>query len=272
MKLNTAIVGVVGVAVVVVAGIALGVSPSGSAATTAPPTNTEPPSITGTAQEGQKLVGHRGQWSGAPTDYNDFWMRCDQDGGSCSNISGAHDRTGYLLKAVDVGNTIRFKVEAKNADGSRFRSSVPTAVVTAATKTPAPSATGCPAGSGSLAVSTVSAPARLNIDQTQIQPSTVTFGTRSITLRFHISACSGQSVQGALVYATPVPYGQFAIANEQPTGSDGWASIDLRASAGYPVSSKQQLLVVFVRARKPGENLLAGISSRRLVSFHVSRG
>ncbi len=238
----------------------------------AAPTNTSPPTITGTPQEGQKLVGHRGQWSGSPTDYNDFWVRCDKDGGSCANISGANDKNGYLLKSVDVGNTIRFKVQAKNADGSATESSVPTAVVTAATKPPPPPVSnGCAKTGGTIPVASVSPPARLTIDQTQISPSTIAYSTRSVTARFHVSACSG-SVEGALVYVTAVPYGQFAIPNEQPTGSDGWATLQFTALAGYPVSNKQQLLVMFVRARKSGENLLGGISTRRLVSFHVTHG
>ena len=92
-----------------------------------------------------------------------------------------------------------------------------------------------------------------------------------MTARFHVAACGG-SVQGALVYVTAVPYGQFAIPNEQTTGSDGWATLQFTALSGYPVSNKQQLLVMFVRARKNGENLLGGISTRRLVSFRVTRG
>ena len=257
-------------ALAVVVSVSFGVG-AGKAARAVAPQNTTPPTITGTPQEGQKLVGHRGQWNGNPTDYNDFWVRCDQDGGSCANISGANNRNGYLLKGVDVGNTIRFKVQAKNADGSTSESSTPTAVITAATKPPPPVSNGCAKTGGTIPVASVSPPARLTIDQTQISPSTITYGTRSITARFHVSACSG-SIEGALVYVTAVPYGQFANANEQATGSDGWATLQFAALAGYPVSNKQQLLVMFVRARKTGENLLGGISTRRLVSFHVTHG
>jgi hypothetical protein len=244
---------------------------AGTRSIKAAPKNTSPPTITGKAVEGEKLVGNRGKWSGTVADYNDQWVRCDNTGGSCANISGATDRTGYVLKNVDVGNTVRFKVEAKNADGSTFASSVPTAVVTAATTPPPPVTNGCTKTGGTVPVAGITSPARLTIDQSQVSPSTITFGTRSLTARFHVSACKG-NVEGALVYVTAVPYGMFAAANEQSTGSDGWATLQFTALAGFPVSQKQQLLVMFVRARKSGENILGGISSRRLVSFPVSRG
>jgi hypothetical protein len=258
----------VGICAMVALVVSLGAG-AGTTAITAPPQNTSPPTIAGTAQESQKLVGNRGQWSGNVTDYNYFWVRCDTDGGSCANISGAHDRNGYTLKAVDVGNTIRFKVQARNADGTRSSSSVPTAVVKAGV-TPPPS-DGCAKTGGTVPVEGIASPARLNIDQTEVSPSKINFGTRSLTGRFHISACKG-NVEGALVYVTAVPYGMFADAAEQPTGSDGWATIQFTALAGFPVSQKQQLLVMFVRARKSGEDLLGGISSRRLVSFPVTKG
>jgi len=81
----------------------------------------------------------------------------------------------------------------------------------------------------------------------------------------------GQPVQGALVYATGVPFNQISLA-EEPTGRDGWAQIDFRVLPGFPVARQQGFLVVFTRARKPGENLLAGISTRRLVSVRASVG
>ncbi len=234
------------------------------------PRNTSPPTITGTPQAGMTLSGNRGTWSGNPSDYNDFWMRCDKNGGSCSNISGANDRRAYLLKAVDVGNTIRFKVEAKNAGGSTFATSVPTAVVGAAIHSPPAPATGCPAGTGTVKITDVGSPARLLIDQQQTNPSVVNSGTNQLIVRYHVTACKGRSVQGALVYATAVPFNQLSIPAEQTTGSDGWAELDFRMLAGFPVSSKQQLIAIFARARKSGEDILGGISTRRLFSVQVN--
>ena len=111
-------------------------NPTDVVASASAPKNTTSPTITGTPQEGKTLVGHRGTWSGNVTDYNDFWVRCDKNGDNCSNISGATDKNGYLLKSVDVGNTIRFKVQATNKNGSAFASSVPTAVIASRRRAP----------------------------------------------------------------------------------------------------------------------------------------
>jgi len=252
-------------ALVVGLGVFAGV---GGAASAAKPQNTSPPTISGTPQQGKTLVGDRGTWSGKPTDYNDFWVRCDETGASCSDITGANDKAGYLLKLVDVGNTIRFKVQARNADGSAFASSVPTAVIAPATAPPP--ATGCPTGTGPVQVTAVTPPARLLIDAQQADPSVVHSGQQTITLRYHVSACGGRSVQGALVYVTATPYNQLSIPGEQATGPDGYAQLSFQTLAGFPVGPHQQLLAMFVRARKPGEDLLGGISTRRLFSVPVS--
>jgi hypothetical protein len=253
--------------------IGLGVfAGAGAAASSAKPKNASPPTIAGTPQEGSTLSATRGEWDNSPTDYNYFWMRCGKGGGSCGNISGAHALT-YTLKSVDVGNTLRFRVDAKNADGTTSASSVPTAVITAATKptpTPAPPATGCPSGTGPVPVANLSSPAVLLIDQQQTDPSVVHKGAQQLIVRYHVSACGGRSVQGALVYATAVPFNQLSIPPEATTGSDGFAELDFRMLAGFPVSPKQQLIAIFARARKSGENLLGGISSRRLFSVKVN--
>lgn len=237
----------------------------GNAAPQAEPRNTSPPTVSGTAEEGQRLTGRRGEWSGNPTDFNFNWTRCDRNGGSCANISGATGGT-YRLTSADVGNTIRFKVEAVNADGRANASSVPTAVVRAA-PTPPPAPTGC-AVNPPLQIASLAAPERLSIDSYTIDPQVVGGSTSTITVRVHVS-CKGKPVQGALVHAAAVPFNQFRSAGEQPTGADGWAQVTMTRMRGFPAARQQRLLVVFARARKPGEDVLGGISNRRLVSFPV---
>jgi hypothetical protein len=252
--------------------IGLGVlAGAGGAASAAPPQNVDPPTISGIPQEGHSLVGHRGTWTGTVTDYNDFWMRCAKDGASCANIAGANNKNGYLLKSIDVGNTIRFKVQAKNGTESTFARSAPTAVITAATAPPPPPpATGCPTGTGTIQVTDLKLPALLLIDAQQSSPTVVHGGAQTIVLRYHVSACGGRSVQGALVYATAVPFAQLSIPGEQATDSTGFAELSFRTLAGFPASRHQQLLAMFVRARKSGEDLLGGVSTRRLFSVPVS--
>ena len=65
---------------------------SGSAATEAAPTNTQPPTIGGTPEVGKTLTAREGTWTGDPTDYDYAWRRCDADGGSCLLINDAETK------------------------------------------------------------------------------------------------------------------------------------------------------------------------------------
>lgn len=233
-------------------------------ASQAAPSNQSPPAVSGTPEEGKTLTTSNGTWTGtAPITYTYSWRRCDSDGGSCSQIGGATEKT-YVLKRVDVGNTIRSRVTARNSDGSLSATSVPTAVVRVAA---APAPTGCN-GNAPIPIANVGSPERLSIDGQTINPTVVGRSTQSVTLRFHVS-CKGKAVQGALVYAPIVPFNQFTDPAEVATGADGWAQVTVTQLSGFPAARNQQLLVVFARARKAGEDVLAGVSTRRLVSFPV---
>ena len=262
MRKRTASILTLLAAVAVAALVVTGLSQAAS-----PPVNQSLPTISGTAQVGQTLTADVGTWNGAsPITYRYAWRRCDTNGNSCSTISGAVDKT-YVLKSVDAGNTLRVRVTAKNTDGSNSATSVPTGVVGAP---PPATSGGCPtSGTGTLDISAVSQPARLNIDGQQASPSVIGKWVSDLTHRF-VSACSGRSVQGALVYATAVPFEQFGVPAEVATGSDGWATLTLHRASRFPASPRQQLLALFVRARKSGESLLGGVSNRRLVSFPVN--
>jgi hypothetical protein len=101
-----------------------------AAAADTPPKNTGPPTISGTAQLGQKLTADPGVWSGTqPLTFTYQWRRCSQKGTSCSNIVGATTKT-LSLTSVDVDNTIRVRVRAANTTGASVAVSAPTVVVT----------------------------------------------------------------------------------------------------------------------------------------------
>jgi fibronectin type 3 domain-containing protein len=102
---------------------------TGTVAGTAP-ANSSPPTVSGTAQEGQTLAADPGVWSGTqPISYAYRWQRCGL--GLCNDILGATGQS-YQLTAADVGFTIRVRVTASNAIGSATSSSDPTATVSAA--------------------------------------------------------------------------------------------------------------------------------------------
>src|SRR4029077_5788128 len=97
---------------------------------TAPrPTNTSPPTISGTAQPGSTLAAVQGSWSNEPTSFTYQWLQCDGEGNNCGAIAGATGQS-YVPVAQDIGHTLRVQEGASNAGGTSAAVSSPqTAVV-----------------------------------------------------------------------------------------------------------------------------------------------
>jgi hypothetical protein len=232
------------------------------------PRNVSPPTISGDVSAGGTLTASPGDWSGAqPITFQYQWLVCGANGNACHDINGS-TATTYQVRSGDVGNTIRVRAVATNNSGSGNETSAPTARVAA---TPAPPPTGCPklaAGATAVSVAGVGSPARLQIDSF-VPSGLITSSTTSFSVRFHVSDTCGQPVSGASVYATAVPFHQMTIPPEAATDDSGWVTLNFGRLAGFPAARNQQLMVMFVRARRPGDPTLAGISTRRLISMRV---
>jgi hypothetical protein len=118
--------------VVVTAATSDGSAPGTSAATPvigqAAPTSLNPPTITGTATVGQTLTASTGSWNGSNLVFTYQWQRCDLNGGSCANVSGATGNS-FVPTPDDVNSTLRVTVTATNTLGAASRQSNPTAPV-----------------------------------------------------------------------------------------------------------------------------------------------
>jgi hypothetical protein len=228
-----------------------------SAATGGRPRNTSVPTISGTPQVGQTLTTNNGTWVGAqPITFSYHWRRCDRTGASCADISNATSRT-YVLTSADENTTLRVRVTARNGRGSASATSAPSGVVAKAE---------APSGS-TVAISEVSLPNRLLIDRVAFSPQPLR-SRQTFTARFHVSDSRNHSVQGALVFVVALPFGTTSTPAEAATGGDGWITFrmrpTLRVKFGRPGG-----IQMFVRARKAGDRLIGGVSTRRLVNLSV---
>jgi hypothetical protein len=78
-------------------------------------------------------------------------------------------------------------------------------------------------------------------------------------------------IAGAPVLGTGVPFGRVTATPETVTDNSGVASITFRPTARLPMV-RGASVVFFLRARKPGEDPLAGVSTRRLIQITVRPG
>ena len=238
------------------------------------PTNRKEPSISGQATQGSTLTTSTGKWNGqTPITFAYQWVRCGSDGGksdgsNCAVISGAGAST-YTLQAADLGARLRARVTATNGGGSSAATSNPTAVVKAAAQQLPPGAIRLPNGQISIPVTSVSLPAQLIIDRVEFSPNPVHSLRDAISVRIHINDSRGYAVRDAIVFVRSVPL-LTSTPPEQRTGQDGWLTLQVLPHADFPLRVGYNVQF-FVRARKDGDNPLAGVSVRRLVQVATSR-
>lgn len=254
-------VGIVLVALVAAAAVAGYVpSPVTAAQSQYGPTNTAKPTISDTTpQTGQTVTASPGTWGGdQPITFTYQWQRCNTAGASCTAIAGATAQT-YTLQAADAGSTLRVAVTGRNAVGTSTATSDQTAVATR--------------GTGPIAVENVSPPNRLLISQVRFAPRRLSYGrTQTFTVTVRVVETSGRRpVSGALVFLRSTPV---------VTTTPGERATDANGSITYTVHTERDFrqlfrpgynLQFFVRARKGGEDPLAGVSTRRLVQVAIRR-
>jgi hypothetical protein len=118
-----------GTSIAVADGLALTKLAAGHVSAALVPIDVSPPTITGTAVQGQTLTAAPGGWGDSPTAYAYQWQRCDATGANCADVAGASAST-YAVTSADVGATLRVNVTATNRFGSVVVPSAATAAVT----------------------------------------------------------------------------------------------------------------------------------------------
>lgn len=136
--------------------IAAGPGSADSSAAAAAPTNTSPPTITGTQRVGETLTGNPGAWTGtSPITFSFQWIRCTSQLANCAQIAGQTSRE-HTLTPDDLGRRLIFFVTARNADGSAD-ASASTGVIaprgTAPANTAPPTISGTPREGSTLTAS-----------------------------------------------------------------------------------------------------------------------
>lgn len=238
-------------------------SPSPVIADDAAPKNTRAPSINGTPVVGQTLTADEGSWTASPDRYAYQWRQCDAAGSACVSIAGATGKT-YGVRSGDVGKTLRVEVTAINQRGRATSISAQTAVVRASGSAP-------PSSGKAIPVASVNLPDRLVASAVSFTPTAIRNRFDFVTLRVRVNDTRGRLVQGALVYATGVPFGRITTMPEVPTGGNGVATLRFRPTVRLAIRGGTAVQI-FIRVRKPGDSVLAGVSSRRLVQIRIVPG
>ena len=247
----------------VVAGTLAGAGTASPQAAT-PPRYTVPPSITGLAV-GQTLTASPGAWGGTgPIRYLYQWIR--SDGGDGTPIAGATGQT-YTLTPQDIGHKLFVQVKAINTAGFYWGNSTWSSMVTGPSATDAVKLAD---GRTSVLVTNVTLPDRLVVAGATFTPGRLS-ASGSVTARVTVVDRQQRPVRGALVQVTALPFGSLQRLAETPTDVNGVATIVLRGRPQVLAHVPGGAIALSVRARKPGDDVLTGVTGTRLVELFVSR-
>jgi len=111
-------------------------------------------------------------------------------------------------------------------------------------------------------VTSVTPPARLVIDVVHFTPSVVTSRRGPVSVRVHVSDSRGFWVRGALVFVRSTPL-VTSTPPELVTNQSGFVTLTTFLRRALPLRRGFHVQF-FLRTRKDGDSLLAGVSSRRL--------
>jgi hypothetical protein len=231
------------------------------------PANTVKPTISGTATQGQVLTASTGTWTGkTPITFADQWYRCDANGNNCAAIVGETGPTRTVDKG-DVGNRLKVRVTAKNSIGSTTADSATTDVIKSSGPSLPPGAITLPDGRISIPATSVPADQRLIVDTVQFSPNPVSSRNTPIQVRVHVVDTRGYVVRDVLIFIRSVPI-LTSTPPEGVTAQDGSITLQMLPRADFPLRNGFSVQF-FVRARRTGDNPLAGIGTRRLVQVRT---
>ena len=179
------------------------------------------------------MTASTGTWTGkTPITFADQWSRCDANGNNCSPISGETGQT-RIVDSGDVGKRLKVRVTATNS------TSVP-------------------------------ADQRLIVDSVKFSPNPVAARNTPIAVSVHVVDTRGYVVRDALVFVRSVPI-LTSTPPELATAQNGWAIFQVLPRADFPLRNGHSVQF-FVRARRTGDNVLAGVGTRRLVQVRTATG
>jgi hypothetical protein len=127
-----------------------------------------------------------------------------------------------------------------------------------------------PTGISIPASSVVVGQARLAIAAVKFNPTTVRSRTKPIRAQLVVKDTRGYLVRDAIVFVRGVPEKRVHAVGEVRTNREGVAVLTLKPTKLLPLRPGGRL-TIFTRARKAGEPVNGGVSTRRLVSLRLAK-